>query len=109
MRAGRLDQTIFIQRVSTDVNAAGTPVETWSTVMTLRAQIMQGSTEEFLSAAGAEAQTATVFRIWYCEGLRLSDRVAHGDRLFDIKELREIGRRAGLDIRAVARAEDGGP
>jgi hypothetical protein len=45
-----------------------------------------------------------VFRVRYVAGVKLDDRLTYEGATFDVKELKEIGRRRGLEIRCVARA-----
>lgn len=104
MRAGRLDRTITIQRFTSAVDDFGTPVETWSDVATLRAEIVQASTAEFFRDEAPRDDTTIVFRTRFIAGITNADRVAYDGRLFDVKETKEIGRRNGLELRCVARA-----
>mgnify|MGYP001093808054 CR=1 FL=1 len=100
MRAGKLDRTIQIQRFSSAPNDFGTPVETWTDVATLRAQIIQSSTEEFIKD-GAVDETAIIFRTRWISGVTTADRIQYEGSQFNIRETREIGRRKGLELRAV--------
>jgi hypothetical protein len=43
----------------------------------------------------------------YMEGVTPADRILHANRLFDVKEIKEIGRRSGLDIRAAGQGANG--
>ncbi len=99
MRAGKLDREIVVQRVATVVDEYGNPTETWTTLATLRAQIIEASTEEFQRAFGASGETATIFRTRYLDGVKLADRVVYGGGNHNIIETREIGRRRGLELR----------
>lgn len=103
MRAGKLDKLITLQRFTSTVDDFGTPVETWADLATLRAQVVQASTEEFIRA-GAEADTVIVFRARYLDGITTADRVAFAGATYDVKEMKEIGRRQGLEIRCVRSA-----
>lgn len=100
MRAGKLDETIEIQSYS-----AGTPDEYgvsapgYSAFATVRAQILQQSTEEFLRAYGETAMTAVVFRLRWLSGVTTSHRIVHEGRNFNIREVKEIGRGKGLELR----------
>lgn len=105
MRAGKLDKSISIDRLSRTVNDYGTEVEAWAPVATVRAQLVQASTEEFMRSAGSISETAVVFRVRYREDLATSDRVTHQGQAYDVKEIKELGRRAGLDLRCVAAGE----
>ncbi|MEO9340466.1 phage head closure protein [Mesorhizobium sp. SB112] len=102
MRAGKLDKTITIDRFTSTVDDYGTVIEDWTTVATVRAQIIQASTEEFMRSFGVSTETAVVFRIRNIDGLTTADRVIYGGRQHDIKEVKELGRREGLDLRCVA-------
>nr|WP_024587623.1 phage head closure protein [Aliihoeflea sp. 2WW] len=102
MRAGKLDKTITIERFASTVDEYGTVTEEWTAVATVRAQIIQSTTEEFMRSFGVSAETAIVFRIRNIEGLTTADRVTYQGRPHDLKEIKELGRRAGLDLRCVA-------
>ena len=47
MRAGNLDRVIIIQRATTVIGLAGTPVETWAAIATLRAQLIETTTDPY--------------------------------------------------------------
>lgn len=102
MRAGKLDRVITIERVASTVDDYGTPVEGWSTVATVRAQLVQSTLSEFMAAGGASSETSTVFRVRYLDGLTLADRVKDGPAVFDVKEIKELGRRKWLELRCTA-------
>ncbi|WP_011581221.1 MULTISPECIES: phage head closure protein [Chelativorans] len=102
MRAGKLDRTITIQRFTETYDEVGTPVQEWADLATVRAQIIQVTTEEFTRGWGASSEAAIVFRIRHINGLTLADRVSYGGKTYDLKEVKEIGRRRGLDLRATA-------
>jgi SPP1 family predicted phage head-tail adaptor len=105
MRAGKLDKVIVLERATTAVDDYGTPVEAWTEFATVRAQLIQSTTEEFMQTFGMATQTAVVFRIRYLDGITLADRVRHDGRIFDLKEVKELGRREGLELRCVAHGE----
>lgn len=101
MRAGKLDKTITIERRGEVVDDYGTVTEGWATLAGVRAQVIQQSTEEFLQSAGTTGQTAIVFRIRHRDGLTTADRVSYQGQVFDLKEIKELGRRDGLDLRCM--------
>ena len=102
MRAGKLDKSITIERFASTIDDFGTETEAWATVATMRAQVIQSSTEEFLKAFGTTPERAIVFRIRHRDGLALADRVVYAGRAYDFKEIKELGRREGLELRCVA-------
>jgi SPP1 family predicted phage head-tail adaptor len=99
MRAGNLDRTITIQRFSSTIDDFGTPIETWTDLVPLRAQQVQTSTDEFIRGYGASDQTVIVFRTWWRADITNADRVIYAGDVYNIKETKEIGRRAGLELR----------
>jgi SPP1 family predicted phage head-tail adaptor len=100
MRAGQLDRTITIQ-----VFTAGEPNEvneveyTWADAATVRAQIVQQSTEEFLRTYGTTDAYAVVFRIRWLDGVTVLNRVLYDGKTLNIREVSEIDRRKGLELR----------
>lgn len=102
MRAGKLDRTIRIDKWSSDaVNDYGTPIEAFEPLATLRAQIIQSSTEEFIENGGATDDTIIIFRTRYLAGITNADRIHYDGDFYNVKETKEIGRRKGLELRAV--------
>lgn len=101
MRAGRLDRTIKIQRSQYIVDEAGNPKYTWSTIATVRAELVQASTEEFMRAYGVTDETAVIFRIRYIANLTTADRIVYDGENHNIREIKEIRRRRGLEIRTL--------
>jgi SPP1 family predicted phage head-tail adaptor len=99
MRSGKLDRTIIIERRSEALDDYGTPTETWTTVATVRAQLVQSSTREFLAAYGSDTEPAFIFRTRFVANVTTADRVSYAGEALNIVELKEIGRRRGLEIR----------
>lgn len=103
MRAGKLDKMIEVIRSTTGVDDYGTPSNTWQTIYNpIRAQIVQGSAEEFMRSFGTSSETAMVFRIRHLQDLTLGDVVVYDGRSFDVKEIKEIGRKQGLELRCIS-------
>ncbi|NTH50934.1 phage head closure protein [Agrobacterium rhizogenes] len=98
MRSGKLDRTITIQRYTSGVDDYGTPVMAWTDLANLRAQIVQASTDEFIRN-GAVDETVIIFRTRYLAGVTNADRISYGDGVLNLKEVKEIGRRQGLELR----------
>lgn len=101
MRAGKLDRVITIQRSTYEVDEYGTPVFAWTDLATLRAQIVQASTEEFIRGWGVSDETVIIFRTRFLDGVILADRIVYEGENHNIKEIKEIGRRRGLEMRCV--------
>ena len=100
MRSGRLRHVITIERFTSTVNEYGTPETTWTKFATLRAQVLQASTDEFIRN-GAVDENVIVFRTRAMEGITNAERIQYRGSTYNIKELKEIEPR-GLEIRAVS-------
>lgn len=104
MRAGKLDQPIDIMRSAWVDDGFGGQVPGPTVVfVSLRAQIIQASTEEFIRAWGILAESVMIFRTRYIDDLDVADFVAWEGGEFNIKEIKPIGRRPGVEIRCVKR------
>lgn len=102
IRAGKLDRAITLQRKSETVSDSGGVVTAWTDIATVRAEVVQQSASEFLTGYGeAEAGTA-IFRIRYLADITTADQIMFDGTNYNIKEIAEIGRRRGLELRAVA-------
>ena len=99
MRAGQLDRSITIQRVTTAIDDYGTPTDAWADVATVRAQQVSTSTVEYIRNYGASDDTVVVFRTWWMDGITNADRIVYAGQNFNIKETKEIGRRNGIELR----------
>lgn len=99
MRAGKLDKTITIERREDALGPYREQHVTWLPIATMRAQIVNDSTEEFIRGQGATTETSITFRLRWLDGVTTEHRVTYDGAAYDIKELRELGRRRGLDIR----------
>jgi SPP1 family predicted phage head-tail adaptor len=99
MRSGKLDRTIIIQTAAAAVDEYGTPTVTWTDLATARAQLIQASTEEFLRGYGEIDALAVIFRTRWLDGVTAAHRVVYEGRNLNIREVKEIGRRRGLELR----------
>jgi SPP1 family predicted phage head-tail adaptor len=105
MRAGKLDRTISIETYSAgEPDDYGNVTAQWVPLATLRAQLIQSSTEEFIRAYGASDETVIIFRTRWLSGVSNSARISYEGGVFNVKEVKEIGRRIGLELRAVRNA-----
>lgn len=98
MRAGNLDRLIEIQSASTGLDLYGTPIDTWTTFATMRAQLLQIATDNTEGARGNVTDRLVTFRTRWLDGVTLEHRVAYNGQNYWIKNIRELGRRYGLDL-----------
>ncbi|MCV9997680.1 phage head closure protein [Pararhizobium sp. YC-54] len=102
MRAGKMDRTIRIDAFDAGaVNDFGTPTPGFTPLATLRAQIIQASTQELLEAQGVTDDTVIIFRTRWIDGVTNAGRIHYDGGYFNIRGTKEIGRRKGMDLRCV--------
>lgn len=103
MRAGKLQHRVQIERHQELVSDSGYVRKVWLPILTTRAQLKEASTTEFLTGQ-IEGDTArAVFLIrWSAQSITTADRITLGGQAWNITSLQEIGRRCGLELRAVA-------
>lgn len=104
MKSGRLDTPIKIQRRSVTVDPTGAQLEMWSDLVTLRAELLKQTGREFVSSGAGFTERRAVFRARFANGPTTDDRLVSDGLVFDIVDIREIGRRRGLEFHCVERA-----
>lgn len=108
---GSLDRRIRVHRAAIVRNAHGDDVDGYTPGSTLWASAKPGGGRERLVSAQTAAEAPMVFRIrWQpaLADLSPSDRIeypAGSGRMYDISSVDEIGRREGLEIAAMTKAE----
>jgi SPP1 family predicted phage head-tail adaptor len=104
MQAGKLSSTITIQRQAETVLASGNVTKSWTDHATMRAEVVQQSATEYLTGYGEAEDGTIIFRVRYRPGITTADRVSYAGRVYDLKEIKELGRRRGLELRGVSTA-----
>lgn len=106
MRAGKLDRQVTIQRLTeTGRNAYNAPVLDWADLATVFAQQRPNRGAERFEAQQTAGAAVMTFHIRWFDGLRRTDRLVYDGRVWNITDVRELGRRDGHEIDAVARAD----
>lgn len=98
-----LRHPIEVLRPAVTVTPAGTPVTELTRVAGVRAEVLERSTEEFFRSAGDTDETTIVFRTRWFSDVATGDRIKFGSDHYEIKEIKEIGRRQWLEIRCIAK------
>lgn len=105
MRAGKRDRRITFQALTDGQDALGGLTETWvnlATNPTVWAGMRQLTGREFFAAQQVNAEIDTIFEILYRSDLTPKMRIVYDSKNYDIREVKEIGRRKSLEILARA-------
>ena len=108
MQAGDLDRRITIERYDTAPDAFNEGTKVWSPIVTVWASKKDVSDSERVAAQEVGAEISTRFQIRYSTQVKdvdPRDRLICEGRVYSISAVKEIGRRDGLELSAVARAE----
>jgi len=101
MRAGKLDRRLTItRRVQAGTDGLNQPVFEWQAVRTVWAAKIHKSEDEQFAAAQRYATRTVTFRTRYFADVVETDRLQCEGQTYNVTGIREIGRRAGLDIAA---------
>lgn len=87
MRPESLNSRITIERPSTGQDAIGQPIDGWTEVIKLWADIRGRRGIEVIKSDKPTAVVSASIRIWYRTGLDASMRVVHGDTVYRILAL----------------------
>ncbi|WP_062225661.1 phage head closure protein [Aureimonas frigidaquae] len=103
MRAGDLDRQIVIEREQiTGDDGYGNEIRGWAPVATVWANVKQESGREFFAQSAVQNERRVVFRIRWLE-VKTDDRVMYEGREHNIHDVRELGRREGIELHTAAR------
>jgi SPP1 family predicted phage head-tail adaptor len=105
MRAGKLDRRVTIRRATVTYDAFNEPVQAWADVATVWAQQRPNRGGERFTAQEIAGAAVITFHIRHRSDVTVADRIQHDGREWDIRDVREIGRRVVTEIDCTARAE----
>lgn len=100
MRSGKLDRLITIERATETVAPSGAVSSTWTPIATVRAEIVNQTATEFLAGHGEAERGTIIFRIRFLADITTDNRITFNGAHYNVREIVEIGRRRGLELRA---------
>lgn len=102
MQAGKLIHRIELQRSVETLSPSRKAQQVWTTYASGKAEMRQAGISEFLTTYGEGVSNNAIFLIRWLPGVEVSHRILHGGKTWNIVAIAEIGRRRGLELRAVA-------
>jgi SPP1 family predicted phage head-tail adaptor len=109
VKATGRDRLITFRRLGRTFDAYNRPVEGWTDLVQAWAEKADISDGERMQAAQIGATVTARFRTPYAPvyaSIDAKDRIVLDGREYDIKGIKEIGTREGLEFTAAARADD---
>lgn len=98
MRIGDLDRRIVVQQASTTQDSYGQPIETWTAVATVWAQVTPMRGRETFGSEQVLDRGPQRFRIRYRSDVTVQHRLSYNDIIYQIHDVQEVGRHEGLDL-----------
>jgi SPP1 family predicted phage head-tail adaptor len=109
MKAGTLDRSIKIQQnAGSTYTDAGDPVALWQNVHTgdfLAARMVPNRGAERFQNQQIVGQSVLTFYIRWRDDVNTKCRLVYDGKNYDIKDVREIGRREGLELDVTVRSD----
>lgn len=110
MRAGRMDRRVAIHQAEITQSDSGQETRTWSTLTTVWAEKVENRGQERFAAQQLVGHAVKTFRLRWSSAiaseLTNEHRISFDGRLFDITDIRELGRREGIEIDCYASGEE---
>lgn len=108
MKVGKLNRRISLQRYTIVTNRLNEQEQIWNVFAEVWASKQDISDSERIASQQIQATITTRFQIRYnalVSSLNAKDRVVFEGRIYDISAVKEIGRKEGIEISAVARTD----
>lgn len=98
LEAGKMDRRISIEQKSVTKNDAGEEEESWSEYIAAWASKTDMRGSELFTARQDYPEVTTRWVMWYRTGIKHDMRINHSGVIYNIENVREIGRLEGLEI-----------
>lgn len=101
MKAGKLDRELTVlRRVQTGTSDLNEPIYAWQVLRTVWAALVFKTEDESFAAGQRYAKRAVTWRTRFMDDITAEHRLQAGGETYNVLGIREIGRRAGLEIAA---------
>lgn len=110
MRAGRMDRRIAIQQPAVTQSDSGQEIVAWTTLRTVWAEKIENRGQERFAAQQLVGHAIKTFKIRWASAIASAltneYRITFDGRIFDITDIRELGRHEGIEIDCFASGEE---
>lgn len=105
MRAGRLDRRVQVQTRTVARGPTGEAIEQWSAPRERWAEVVLVSASERRQSEQVMATRTATFRLrWERDLVGAQSRLVYDGFIWDVRGVKELGRREGLELMAEAEA-----
>jgi len=110
MKSGKFDRLVTLQHFTSSRDPATNElIEAWVELATVWASFRQSAGREFLQTSTSVAERKAVFGVRWRDDLSAGgNRVQYSGESWEIEEVREIGRKIGLELHCIATDIGGG-
>lgn len=98
MNAGQMDRQVTIQTYTTTLDDWNHPTKAWADLATVWASKVDKRETEQNELHQLVAITRTVWTIRYRNDIDTTARIVYNSKYYDIRGIKELGRREGLQI-----------
>jgi SPP1 family predicted phage head-tail adaptor len=99
MRIGLLRSRIEVQQQTSSVDSIGQPLDTWTTIKTLWADIRLSKGMEVINADMPTSMVKASIRVRYTTGVHAGMRIVHNNTIFNILSVQpDIARKEYVDF-----------
>lgn len=101
MRGGQLDRRIEIQQPIETQDNSGESIQSWDTIASVWAQKIENRGQERFTAQQLSGRAIRTFRFRWnsrTQEITVKHRIVFDGRSFNITDVREIGRRDGIEV-----------
>lgn len=109
MRAGKLDRRISIQSKTFSQSDSGEEVVSWGTIATIWAEKIENRGAERFAAKQLTGSSVVTFRFRWSDTtlpITVEHQIVFAGRVYDITDVREIGRHEGIEVDCFAPSEE---
>lgn len=103
--AGRLDERVVVQQLTSSRNSIGEAIETWSTFATRWASVSRISSREFLQNSQQQTEATHRVRMRYVSGMTHAMRLLWRGAVLEITSLLEKNNRSEVELLCLERVE----
>lgn len=103
IESGKLDRVVVFERVTETVAPSGAVSRVWAPLLTVRAEVRELRADEVATGFGdGDRHSIMIVTRWHPTPIATGDRMVHAGRVYDIRQIIELGRRGGWKLSAVA-------